>query len=168
MWHLIVSVPDHCLSFYFLLCTAVKTILIYITERSTFPYRSCVNCHICTLVFLMTIRMYHINPNIIITVIRIFNGCEVLIENSVTKVTVRHHKSCRVMPNCYPSDGIFNLHRRTIMDFFFLNTLPSTIAFRFEYVLFYQVYAKITRFFDQEKFSTVPFLYIDVETFGGN
>ena len=24
MWDLIVSVPDHCLSFYFLLCTAVK------------------------------------------------------------------------------------------------------------------------------------------------
>ena len=33
--------------------------------------------------------------------IRIFNGCEVLIENSVTRVTVRHHKACRVMPNSY-------------------------------------------------------------------
>ena len=48
--------------------------------------------------------------------IRIFNGCEVLIKNSVTRVTVRHHEACRVMPNSYPSDGIFNLHRRTIMD----------------------------------------------------
>ena len=51
-------------------------------------------------------------------IIRIFNGCEVLIENSVTRVTVRHHEACQVMPNSYPSDGIFNLHRRTIMDSF--------------------------------------------------
>ena len=35
--------------------------------------------------------------------ISIFNGCEVLIENSVTRVTVR-----LVMLNSYPSDGIFN------------------------------------------------------------
>ena len=46
-----------------------------------------------------------------LTTIRIFNGCEVLIENSVSRVTVRHHEA-------YPSDGIFNLHRRTIMDSF--------------------------------------------------
>ena len=50
--------------------------------------------------------------------IGIFNGCEVLIENSVKRVTVRHHVPCRVMPNSYSSDGIFNLHRRTIMDSF--------------------------------------------------
>ena len=37
--------------------------------------------------------------------------------------------------------------------------------FKLEYVLFYQYYAKITTFSDQEKFSTAPFLYIDVETF---
>ena len=36
--------------------------------------------------------------------IRIFNGCEV-IENSITRVTVRHHQTCRVMPNSYPSDA---------------------------------------------------------------
>ena len=41
--------------------------------------------------------------------IRIFNGCEVRIENSITKVTVW---------NSYLSDGIFNSHRRTIMDSF--------------------------------------------------
>ena len=28
----------------------------------------------------------------------IFNKCEVLIENSATRVTVRHHEACRVMP----------------------------------------------------------------------
>ena len=49
---------------------------------------------------------------------RIFNSCEVQIENSVTRVTVRHLEACRVMPNSYPSDGIFNLHRKTIMDSF--------------------------------------------------
>ena len=56
--------------------------------------------------------------------ILIFNACKVLIENSVTRVTVQHHEArvtvprheaCQVMPNSYPSDGIFNLHRRTIM-----------------------------------------------------
>ena len=50
--------------------------------------------------------------------IRIFNGCEVLIENSVTRVTVRHPEACPVMPNSYPSDGNFNLHRGTIKDSF--------------------------------------------------
>ena len=35
-------------------------------------------------------------------------------------------------------------------------------------MLFYQFYAEITTFFDQEKFSTAPLLYVDVETFGGN
>ena len=28
-------------------------------------------------------------------IIRIFNGCDVRIENSVTRVTVRHHEACR-------------------------------------------------------------------------
>ena len=42
------------------------------------------------------------------------------------------------------------------------------MAFRLEYVLFYQFYAKITTFFDPEKFGTAPLLYVDVETFGGN
>ena len=41
--------------------------------------------------------------------IRVFNDCEVLIENSVTRVTVRLHEACRVIPKSYPSDGIFNL-----------------------------------------------------------
>ena len=49
---------------------------------------------------------------------RIFNGYEVLIENFVTRVTVRYHEACRVMPNSYPSVGIFSFHRRTIMDSF--------------------------------------------------
>ena len=52
--------------------------------------------------------------------------------------------------------------------FLFLHTLPSTIAFRLEYVLFYQLYAKITKFFDQGKSGTAPLLYVDVDTFGRN
>ena len=35
-------------------------------------------------------------------------------------------------------------------------------------MLFYQFYAKITTFFYQEEFGSAPFLYVDVETFGGN
>ena len=72
-----------------------------------------------------------------------------------------------MMPSSYPGDGIFNLHGRTIMDSFSC-ILYSTIAFRLGSVLFYQVYAKITTFFDQKKFGTAPLLYVDLETFGGN
>ena len=35
-------------------------------------------------------------------IIRIFNGYELRIENSVTTVTVQHREACRVMPNSYP------------------------------------------------------------------
>ena len=34
-------------------------------------------------------------------------------------------------------------------------------------MLLYQAYAKVTTFFDQEKFGTAPLLYTDIETFGG-
>ena len=33
------------------------------------------------------------NGDVVVMNIRIFNGCEVLIENSVTRVTVRHHEA---------------------------------------------------------------------------
>ena len=70
--------------------------------------------------------------------IRIFKGCEVQIENSVTRVTVRQHKACRVMPNSYPSDEIFNSHRRTIMDSFscihFLRKLYINFDMRYSYI----------------------------------
>ena len=93
-----------------------------------------------------------------------------LIKNSVTRVTVRHHGVCWVMLNCYPSDGIFNLHRRTIMDSFscilFLRQLHLDL--NTVYVLFYQFYARITTFFDQEQFDTAPVLYVDAKTFGRN
>ena len=99
-------------------------------------------------------------------IVRIFNGCEVLIENSVTRVIVGHHEACQVMPNSYSSDWIFNLHRRIIMDYF------SCILFRRQMHLGLTMYCfinftlKATTFFDQEKFGTAPLLYVDVETFG--
>ena len=52
-------------------------------------------------------------------IIRIFNGCELRIENSVTTVAVQNREACRL-----------------------LHTLPSTIAFRLEYVFVYQFYTE--------------------------
>ena len=34
-------------------------------------------------------------------IIRVFNGCELRIENSFTTGTVQHREACRVMPNSY-------------------------------------------------------------------
>ena len=76
--------------------------------------------------------------------IRIFNGREIPIENSITRVTVRHHEAS------------------------LLDDILSTVAFRLEYVLFYQLYAKITTFFDREMFGSALLLYVYVETFRGN
>ena len=52
--------------------------------------------------------------------IRVFNGCEVWIENSVTTVTVRHHKTCRVMPKSYPEWRNFHLAPDDHNGFFIL------------------------------------------------
>ena len=43
----------------------------------------------------------HGNPGRICKNIRIFSGCEVWIENSITRVTVRHHEACWVMLNSH-------------------------------------------------------------------
>ena len=51
--------------------------------------------------------------NWLLQIIRIFNGCEVRIENSVTRVTVRHHDACRVMPNSYSEWRNFEFSIRT-------------------------------------------------------
>ena len=80
--------------------------------------------------------------------IRIFNGCEVLTENSVTRVTtcIRLHEAARVMPNSYPSDGIFNLHRRTIMESFSCILFLRQLHLELNMWCFYQFCAKITKF----------------------
>ena len=44
------------------------------------------------------------------------NSCSVRIENSVTRVTVRHRSASLMMPNSYPRDRIFNTHLETIKD----------------------------------------------------
>ena len=60
-----------------------------------------------------------------------FNGCDVRIENSVTRITVRHREACRTVIPIY---GIFHSHRTTTVDSF------SCILFlRLEYVLFYSI-----------------------------
>ena len=56
--------------------------------------------------------------------IRIFNGSEVRIENSVTRVTVGHHKVCR-LPNSYPEWQNFQFALNNHYRFFFLHTLQQ-------------------------------------------
>ena len=53
-------------------------------------------------------------------IIRIFNGCELRIENSVTTVTVQHRKACRVMPNSYPEWRDFQFAPNNHYGFFSL------------------------------------------------
>ena len=79
---------------------------------------------------------------------------------SVLRVTVWHHKALPSDAEQLPEVRNFQFAPKNHYGFFFLHTLPSTIAFGLEYVLFYQFYAKITTFFDQEKFGTAPLLYV--------
>ena len=51
---------------------------------------------------------------------RFHNDSEVQIENSITRVTARHHSASLVMPNSYPRDGTFNQHLTTIKDSYIL------------------------------------------------
>ena len=83
---------------------------------------------------------------------KIFNCCEVPIENSVTRVTVWYHEACRVTE--------FSICTEEPLWILFLAYSSSTVAFRLEYVLFHQFYAKLTTFFDQGKFGTAPLLYV--------
>ena len=62
-------------------------------------------------------------------IITTFNGCELQIENSVTRVTVRHHEACRVMPNSYAERRNFQFAPNNHYRFFFLHTVPSTIVY---------------------------------------
>ena len=74
--------------------------------------------------------------------LRIFNVCELRIEKSVTTATVQHREACRVMPSSYPERRDFRFAPNNRYGFFFLHTIPSTIAFRLEYVFVYQFYAE--------------------------
>ena len=54
------------------------------------------------MVYILILLLEKTDFDCVIENIRIFNGREVRIENTVTRVTVRHHEACRVMPNSYP------------------------------------------------------------------
>ena len=61
------------------------------------------------------------------------NGCEVRIGNFVTRVTVRHHEACRLMPNSYPEWQYFHFAAKHIMGSFSGILFPSRIVFKQEY-----------------------------------
>ena len=69
-----------------------------------------------------------------------------MIENSVTRITVRHHEACRVMSNSYPECRNFQFVPNNHYRLFFLHTLPSAIVSKIGYALFYQFYAEISTF----------------------
>ena len=54
----------------------------------------------------------------------------VRIENSVTRVTIRHYSASLVMPNSYPRDGSFNPHLTPIKDSYILVSFLSTIFWK--------------------------------------
>ena len=76
-----------------------------------------------------------------------------LIENSVMRVTVRHHEACLVMPNSNPEWWNFQFEPNNHYGFFFLHTLPSQLHLCLK-MLFYQKYTQITTFYDQEVFGS--------------
>ena len=87
--------------------------------------------------------------------IRIFSGCKVQIENSIKRVIVRYHEAYHMMANSYPEWWNFQFAPHNHFGFFFLHTLPSTIAFKLEYALFYKFYSIIS-ICSQDLFGSVP------------
>ena len=65
----------------------------------------------------------------------IFNGCEVRTETSVTRVTVRYHEACRIIPNSFLEWQNLQFEPNNHYGFFSLHTLPSTIAFKLKYAI---------------------------------
>ena len=57
-----------------------------------------------------------------VVIIRICHECEGRIGNSVPRITVWHHKACRVMTNGDPEGRIFLSYPHTNNGFFFLLT----------------------------------------------
>ena len=85
-------------------------------------------------------------------IIGVFNGCEVRIENSVTRVTVRLHEAYRVMPNTYPEWRNFGFTPKSIIESF------SCILFiRRLYLSLDMCYCvNFTLNFNQEMFGSAP------------
>ena len=88
-------------------------------------------------------------------IIKVFNGCEVRIQNSITRLTVQHHELCQVMPNSKLERRNFQFALNNHYRFFFLHTLPSTTACRLEYVIS-SISRKHNYIFEQEMFSSAP------------
>ena len=74
-------------------------------------------------------------------IISIFHECMVWIEKSVTRVTDRHHKACRVMPNSDPRDRFFYPHHTPMLDTF------SCIPFDLSHFIFKEELAIKKHFF---------------------
>ena len=71
-----------------------------------------------------------------------------------------------MMPNSYPRCCNFEPTPHNHLRFFFLHTLPLTIAFKLEYASFYEFYAKISQFAVKKCFSLAPINNVDVKMFG--
>ena len=86
--------------------------------------------------------------------IRIFIVCKVRIQNSITRVSVRHHEACRVIPNSYP-EWRFSMRTEEplyIIDSFVFHTLLSTIVLKLGYALFWSNLRCNKYIFSQEMF----------------
>ena len=97
--------------------------------------------------------------------IRIFNGREVWIENSVKRVTVRHHRLAEWCRTVILSDRIFNSHWKIIMDSFScIPFLPQLhLSLNMCYLINFIVNISIC---SQELTGSAPLNDVDVKTFG--
>ena len=86
-------------------------------------------------------------------IISIFNGSDVQIENSITRVTVWHHEACRAV---ITSNRIFSLDQAAIMVSFFCILILRQLLLGLNMCYFINFYAQITTFSDQEMFGSVP------------
>ena len=115
---------------------------------------------------------------------RIFKCCEVLIENSITMITVRHHEAFRVT-----RVKEISICTKKPLWILFLTYLLTESTSNQGILLLKTHFARLSplflrqlhldsnmccfinltlKFFDQETFCTAPLLYTDVETFDGN
>ena len=92
----------------------------------------------------------------------IFNGCEVRIENSITRIFVLHHEACQAMPNSYPEWQNFQFAQN---DQIWISFLAYILHLSLN-VLFYQFNAKISTF-ATKKCSLQLLSWVDGKTFCG-
>ena len=93
-------------------------------------------------------------------IIRIFNGLEVRIENSLTGATVRHHEACQVMPNSYPEWRNFQFALNSHYGLFFLHTLPLSTALSLNVCYFVNFTLKDLHFWSRKVWVDLDMLVI--------